>query len=106
MTNELRDELAIAVGNTMVEAGFDRCLPPNPYYEPLSQQMSPEDIETISQAVIDHLTPMMKEVVGALEAHILELEAWENGDAWDGLPRVRKALASLPACWRENGGEV
>jgi hypothetical protein len=100
MTNELRDELAKVLFESRYPFSWNiaskRTLNENLYAEA-------EQCRKDAQAVIDHITPMMKEVVGALD-NIKYLTSYcvvqcdEVDDLYDNL---EKALASLPACWRE-----
>jgi hypothetical protein len=100
MTNELRDELAkvICFADGVYPDAIKHQFPETSYWQ---------DYTDHAQAVIDHLTPMMKEVVGALEK--------VGGNGWfkeiyhgafylvpvEVKPDIQDAIASLPACWRE-----
>jgi hypothetical protein len=57
-----------------------------------------------AKAVISHLAPMMQEVAGALEWYIQHDDVNEGAEGnefyTDGLNNARKALSSLPDCWR------
>jgi hypothetical protein len=107
MTNKLRDELAKVIA---ARHGAD---PDKMIYESLGaanagiQCQLWETYTSQAQAVIDHLTPMMKEVVWAADAVVKRWDSPVWSDAKhtaDYIHALRKALASLPACWRENGG--
>jgi hypothetical protein len=92
MTNELRDELAR-------EEYVKWLLNGNQF------RTEPKDIfQAGYKSAIDHLTPMMKEMVDNL-VMIRNRTNFNEVIRADAIrPLAEKTLASLPACWRENGG--
>ena len=109
MTNELRDELARVINdvNGATEWEEVKAIAKNDGYMVAKGIVSMRMDE--AQAVIDHLTPMMKKVVEALKdaidshdnlymAHFNDANGCEHDLA---IIPARLALASLPACWRE-----
>jgi len=71
---------------------------------------TPESLSTLyAKAVIDHLSPMMREVVGTFKKCddlFYEIRNdWSDprSECREGRDKIGKALESLPECWR--GGE-
>jgi len=100
MTNELRDELAkvICFADGVHPDAIKHQFPETYYWQ---------DYTDHAHAVIDHLTPMMKEVVGALEFYknpsdyVAPYTSGLGKLYFDCGSKASEALTSLPACWRE-----
>jgi hypothetical protein len=86
-TEQLRDELARVIWGVDWKDGDD---------------VTPEQFHCEAQAVIDHLAPMMREVVGALSECDEAMGYMSEYDIPLCMPeRVKKALASIPKEWRK-----